>query len=484
MGHITLGHWAIILCHKAGLLPAGRLRAQLGEALSGRRWTCGEEDDGTPNHTILLHGSHLICGRGEGAPVFVEIRCIDIPYVVPGATIPPHASYITLSRPTTEDAIEADLVVTAIVEALMAPEAGGVWCQLASDGGWLAAAALGDLRARLRAGERLTHAAAATDLPGRSGIRAPSPAFHHELPRTDRLPTLLALSTRAALPAIDDWSTIAQGLDYCDPEGDWRLDPRGDGGAVLSGRGGRITITPHAHPMPAEWVALAASHSFWLTPGAETQALRHHAACLAVGCEIDTMLAGPAATRQIAKAMAMTTLLLAQDLARVGALAGLATPAHAMLYPPAAMDTIAQALSDDDVPAHLFIATAFHATTPGAISLSTAGLMPFIGREVEAWNAPGDVETIGARLGNVLRHLLMRGPVLRHGDTLGNAPAERAVRVLLGPSRAQRPYAPGQAIPALWLEFGEARPYPMKASAARMDAGAVRRPGGFGRKGL
>jgi len=52
------------------------------------------------------------------------------------------------------------------------------------------------------------------------------------------------------------------------------------------------------------------------------------------------------------------------------------------------------------------------------------------------------------------------------------------VRVLMGPSRADRPYAGGQAIPALWLEFGEARPYPM-----RTDAGA-RRPGGFGRKGL
>jgi hypothetical protein len=476
-----LGHRAILLYQRAGLLPAGKLRARLSEALSGRRWTCGEDDDGSSGYSFILRGNHLICGRGEGAPVFVEVRCVEEPYVEPGITVPAHAGYISLSRPTTDDTIEADLVTTLIVEALMSHEAGGIWCQLARGGGWLAAAGMGELNARLRSGEKLNRAAAASGLPKRAGTsqRPSPPAFHHELPRTDRLPTLLALSTSAAPPPVEDWSTIAQGLDYADPDGGWRIDPRGDGNALLSGRGARVTISLHAQPMPADWIALAAARSFWLPPGRDNEALRGHAACIAIGCEVDTVIAGPVATRQIAKVMAMATLLLAQHLARHGALAGLANPAHAALHPPAHMEAIAQALGDDEVPVQLFIATAFHATTPGAISLSTAGLAPFVGREVEAWNAPGDVDTVGARLGNVLRYLLMRGPVLRHGDTLGNSPADRAIRVLMGPSRADRPYAPGQVIPAMWLEFGEARPYPM-----RMEAGAMRRPGGFGRKGL
>lgn len=476
-----MGNRAIILYQRAGLLPAGKLRARLSEALSGRRWTCGEDDDGTPGHTFILRGNHLICGRGEGPPVFVELRCTEEPYVEPGVTVPAHTCHITLSRPTTDDTIEADLVTTLIVEALMSHEAGGLWCQLARGGGWLAAAGMEDLGNRLRSGETLNRAAAASGLPRRAGAgqRPAVPVFHQELPRTDRLPTLLALSTRAAMPPVEDWSPIAQGLDYADPEGGWRIDPRGEGSALLSGRGARITITPHGQPMPADWIALAAARSFWLPPGADNEALRGHAACIAVACEADTVIAGPAATRQIAKAMAVTVLLLAEHLARHGPLAGLANAAHAALYPPAHMEAIAQALSDDEVPIQLFIATAFHATMPGAISLSTAGLAPFVGREVEAWNAPGDVDTVGARLGNVLRYLLLRGPVLRHGDTLGHSPADRAIRVLLGPSRAERSYAPGQVIPALWLEFGEARPYPM-----RMEPGAMRRPGGFGRKGL
>lgn len=238
--------------------------------------------------------------------------------------------------------------------------------------------------------------------------------------------------------------------------------------------------------MPADWFDSALERSFWLQ-GGQGEALRSHAACMTVGCDVETTAAGGLATRQIAKVMTMVTLLLAQGLEGAGHLAGLGNIAHAALFPPRHMETFAQALSDDEVPVQLFIATAFHATTPGAISLSTAGLMPFVGSEVEAWNAPGDVTLIGERLGNVLRYLLMEGPVLRHGDTLGHSTGDRAIRVLMGPSRAQRPYAPGQTIPALWLEFGGARPYPMRAPSGGMEpamSAGIRRRGGFGRKGL
>lgn len=472
---------AIILYNRAGMLSAGRLRARLADALPLRRWICGEDDDGTPGQTIVLRGHQLICGRGPGAPLFVELRCVDAPYVAPGETLPPHAGYIRLPPPTTDDPAEADIATALIVEALMDPQAGGAWCQLTPDGGWMAAAALGDLPARLRSGEKLAHSAGSrSPAPDRRPV---APAFHSELPRTDRLPTLLALlapGTRISL----DWPTIAQGLDYCDPDGDWRVDPRGDGGATLSGRHGRIAITPHAQPMPADWLGLAIGRSFWLPTGAPVDTLRQHIACLAVASDSDTTTLGPIPTRQLAKAMSMALLLIAQDLARDGHLSGLANAAHATLYAPSQMEAFARAMAEDEVPIPLFVATAFHATTPGAISLSTAGLMPFVGREVEAWNAPGDIDSVGDRLSNVLRYLLSEGPVLRHGDTLGTSPGDRGIRVLMGTSRADRPYAGGQPIPALWLEFGEARPYPPRAQPSGMAVGGVRRPGGFGRKGL
>lgn len=468
------------------MLPAGRLRAVLAQALPARRWICGEDDDGSPGLTVALRGHLLICGRGDGAPIFVELRCIDAPCDAPGQSLPPHAGHILLHAPTTDRRDEADLVTALVVEALMGPDAGGAWCRLAPEGGWLAAAGMEDLLSRIRAGETLASAAAAPGLPGRAPPRPAAPAFHHELPRADRLPTLLVLGTAGMALTTPDWVTIGEGADYCDPGGNWRVEPRGDGGALLIGRGGRITVTPDTRPMAADWFASALERSFWLQ-GGQGEALRAHVACMTIGCDIDTTAAGALATRQIAKVMTMVLLLLAQGMEGPGHLVGLGNVAHAALFPPRHMETFAQALSDDEVPVQLFIATAFHATTPGAISMSTAGLMPFVGSEVEAWNVPGDVTLVGERLGNVLRYLLMQGPVLRHGDTLGHSSGDRAIRVLMGPSRAQRPYAQGQTIPALWLEFGEARPYPMRAPSGRVEpalSGGMRRPGGFGRKGL
>lgn len=477
---------AIILYNKAGMLPAGRLRAVLAQALPTRRWICGENDDGTPGLTVALRGHLLICGRGEGAPLFVELRCIDAPCEAPGQSLPPHGGHILLHAPTTEHRDEADLVTALVAEALMSPDAGGTWCRLTPDGGWLAAAAMEDLLTRIRSGETLAAAAALPGLPGRAAPRPAVPAFHHELPRTDHLPTLLVLGSAGMALTTPDWATISEGAAYCDPGGNWRIEPRGDGGALLIGRGGRIIVTPHDRPIPADWLDQAVERSFWLGEG-QAQTLRTHAACMTIGCDIDTTSAGALATRQIAKVMAMVMLLLGQGLETAGHLVGLGNLAHALLFPARHMATFAQALSDDEVPVQLFIATAFHATTPGAVSLSTAGLMPFVGSEVEAWNAPGDVTLVGERLGNVLRYLLIEGPVLRHGDTLGHSTGDRAMRVLTGPSRAQRPYAIGRTIPALWLEFGEARPYPMRAPTGRVEpavSAGIRRPGGFGRKGL
>ncbi|WP_206242168.1 hypothetical protein [Novosphingobium terrae] len=472
---------AIILYQQAGVLPAGRLRAKLAEALPLRRWICGEEDDGSPNQSIPLRGHHLICGRGEGAPLFVELRCIEMPYA--GDTAPPHCGHVTLSPPTTDDPAEADQVTALIADALMGHEGGGLWCRLSEGSGWMAAAGMEEVLRRVAAGEPLQRAGTDPHRPSPATRRAVAPAFHTEVPRTDRLPTLALLIApgsdgRNTPPPPPGWALLVQHLDALDPDGDWSIDPRDDSAALLTGRPGRIGITLHKAPLPAEWLQLAQGHSDWPGQPPDTAALRWHTACLTLTCDLETGAAGPHDTAQVARAMAAALLLLGQDLHSAGRLAALANPAHAKLFPPQYLPNLAETLEADEVPVQLFISTAIHTTTPGAVSLSTTGLMPFLDHEVEAWNAPGDAETLGEKLGKVLRQLLIQEIVPRHGDTLGSSP----VRILHGTSRAERPYAGGKPIPALWLEFGEARPYPSRPAVSA--AAPLRRPGGFGRKGL
>ncbi|WP_343609131.1 DUF4261 domain-containing protein [Novosphingobium sp.] len=472
-----------ILFHRPGVLPAGRLRAMLSDALPLYRWICGEDDDGTSGHTIPLRGHHLICGRGDGAPLFVELRWIDSPLT--GDNIPHHAEHVTLSPPTTDNRAEGDLVIALIAQALMSQDGGGIWCRLSSDGGWMAGVSMEEITRRIAAGDTLERAGSEPHRPSPVAPRTIAPAFHTERPSLDRLPTLAVLiapgDSGNAMPPPPDWVELEDDLHSHDPAGNWRIDPRDSHSALLTGRPGRIGIAMRGTPLPADWLQLALGRNPRLAEDTETAAeLRAHSACLTLSCDLDTHAAGPDDTRQIAIAMGLTLLLLARDLHGAGRLAGLANPAHAMLFAPEQLPAFAQTLQAGDVPAPLFIGTAFHATMPGAVSLSTTGLMPFTGFEVEAWNAPGDADTIGERLASVLRHLLKQGPVLRHGDTLGGG----AIRTLHGTSRAERPYAGNKPLPALWLEFGEARPYPSRPVAVPAMAAPLRRPGGFGRKGL
>jgi hypothetical protein len=112
----------------------------------------------------------------------------------------------------------------------------------------------------------------------------------------------------------------------------------------------------------------------------------------------------------------------------------------------------------------------------------------------------------------VLRHLLINGPVIGHGDTFGQREGDHILRCFLGDSRAQRPYSPGAPLPALLLEFAKsagqpanrdqriAPPAPPVANAAPADQPydrhsanplrtgppvfGRRSPSGFGKRGL
>jgi hypothetical protein len=387
------------------------------------------------------------------------------------------------SPPTTDNRAEGDLVIALIAQALMSQDGGGIWCRLSSDGGWMAGVSMEEITRRIAAGDTLERAGAEPHRPSPVAPRTIAPAFHTERPSLDRLPTLAVLiapgDSGNAMPPPPDWVELEDDLHSHDPAGNWRIDPRDSHSALLTGRPGRIGIAMRGTPLPADWLQLALGRNPRLAEDTETAAeLRAHSACLTLSCDLDTHAAGPDDTRQIAIAMGLTLLLLARDLHAAGRLAGLANPAHAMLAPEQ-LSAFAQTLQAGDVPAPLFIGTAFHATMPGAVSLSTTGLMPFTGFEVEAWNAPGDADTIGERLASVLHHLLKQGPccamAIRWAGSDPHPAWYQSRRAALCREQTSARAVAG-------VRRGPALSFPPGCGAC--DGGAFAAAGGFGRKGL
>jgi hypothetical protein len=119
------------------------------------------------------------------------------------------------------------------------------------------------------------------------------------------------------------------------------------------------------------------------------------------------------------------------------------------IFEPVMVGNFLSILGRDQLPIPLWTFTAPHSLEDGDVSLSTSGLTPFLGHELEVWNAPLPRTAVQDRLSNLIIYLLDRGPVIGHGDTAGYVEGERAIRCFLGPSRAERA-APVQA---LFLEF-------------------------------
>ena len=547
---------AIILLGADGIFPAGALRACLQSHLPEWRWTCGEEDDGVAGRILPWRASQFIRGRAldHSAPVYVELRWQDRPLA--GRQAPMHSAHVTVGQPTTEDARLADQIIALIASALLDAQHGHGWAQLAEGGSWLRAEEATRLTRLVIGGEPLSIAAGlgkpasdtgndtasttdpagpqlanlpfddlppaqrsaalgvdtlalagverafaevlasdATLAPLRDAVPfATPPAYAHESPSAGRLPTLVLLFTR---PPQIDWAALGEGLRLADPAGDWSVQGA-DGAGEARGVDAALRLCTQATPMPAWLVEPALDRSFWVRGGDALSDLRRHRVTLTITPVINCAAAGPDATRAVAKAMVMALALLARN----GPCAGVYNAATAAIFTAEDLDRLVAPLGMGEVSIPLFIWTAFHATAKDAVSLSTAGMMPFIGMEVEAWNAPGDLDYVGEKLNGVLRYLLLNGPVIAHGDSIGESEGDYSLRCFLGDSRAERPYTPGAPVPALLLEFaGPAarppqpdRPVSMAAPAPaappapkaepKPPAFGRRNPPSFGRKGL
>lgn len=527
--------------------PAGLLRGLLARHLPQFTWTCGEDDDGSAHCRFAMNRPVLLRASRGGEGLFITVRSSREPL----ADAPHrHGFAISVDRPPADAALVEPIMATIAMalaetepDCRCQPGEGQVWLdaertrQLAGDvlatGGRFNAGAAGAAPAAAQSPPsgaaspnarselaRLPHddklpaersALLGFDVVGMarmeesmadvlhnqmgsnalaeiSGIAAP-PAFARELPSRERLPTLVILFS--APPAID-WAKVQEGLDVIDPEGRWQVRAGGAATGTVHGRGCTLGIDFSAVPMPAYLPELALWRSFWVRSGEPLRALRRHGAYVTIGCDLDCEAAEFVDIRQSAKAMCLALAVIA----RFGPCVGVMNAAQNCVYTEDQLDLLVGPLGSDEVSIRLFLWTAFHSTSDDAVSLSTAGLLPFVGREVECWNAPGTLDFVGNKLNGVLRYLLINGPVIRNGDTIGEVEGDRSIRIYHGESddRSARPHS----VPVLYMEFegpgGASAPRPdpaVPAPAAQRPAAPValgfgRRVagGGFGRKGL
>jgi hypothetical protein len=526
---------AIVVFSRQVPCPIGPMRKLLGTCLPLYKWQIGEDDDGREATLVPWRDRTLIIGRTDATALFCEVVRREEPIATDA---PFHTWHVEVPRPTTDNDAIAQRMTMLIASVVMEEES---FCQLLPGGPWLSSEDMARATKALLGGESFEKVAAFGRTTSQSAVTparpvaparyaglspeqamrtggldetfarilheqgmgaiadgmglAKPPAYAHELPRDDALPTLVLLLSQ---PQIFDWAMTRQGLAAIDPGGNWIVEREGPGHGTLIGRGATIAIASEPDPLPGYLVAQAVARSHGLSEEDRRQ-IAGHRMRVSLSVDLDTRAADYVAVRQTAK---IVTLLVALAARRHDCLGLFNAGVGTVMAGPRLRQQVG-VLANDEVPIQLWTWCAFHSIRPDAVSMSTGGLRPFLGYEVELWNAPGTLEQVAERMNGVLRYLLINGPVIRHGETIGDSAADQSVRCFLGESRAERP---GQEhVPAMLLEFdspGVSAPKPTpdapvagdiaalvpglaKPPSAPPSPGFGRRPaGGFGRKGL
>jgi Domain of unknown function (DUF4261) len=472
---------AIVVFTHPTSFPIAPMREMLSRALKDYRWVIGEEDDGGPETMAQWKDHQLISGRSSSAPVFCEVMTKSGQF--PDAA-PLHTWHLETKRPTTDDDGLANRITVLVCAVSMMPDEQSM-CQLVPGGPWLNHDAMGEASKAVLAGEsfesvaqlgcsaddanmpargdgryadlppdraaslasmdevmaRQLHEMGWGDIADGMGLTVP-PGFAHEMPRDNALPTLVMLSTE---PLFLDWLRISEMLKGLDPRGDWKIEPSGPNTGSFSGRGATVTITCDNQPLPGYLTAQGLSREHYLTAEHRAQ-ITSHCCQHIISVDLDTRAADFMDVRQTAKVVAMFMALPSTSTDFVGlfnAGTGVAKPAERV------RDSIA-ALHDDEVPLQIWTWVAPDSIVADAIALSSAGMLPFTGYEVECWNAPGSLAEVGDRINGVMRYLVINGPVIKHGDTIGDSAGDKSTRCFFAPSKAQRGE---EAVPAMHLEF-------------------------------
>jgi hypothetical protein len=257
------------------------------------------------------------------------------------------------------------------------------------------------------------------------------------------LPPLILMLDR---PLVPDWAEIEKFANILDEQGEWRHARAGDTD-LLSGRGTCVMIRDEPEPVPLYVYEEAYSRSFWYQ--GNKAAVAAHRRQVSVGTALDTAAADWVTIRQVAKIATLVTGLLAR-LPGTLAVHNLNT---GTIFEPQMVGGFLSILGKDQLPVPLWTFAAWHSLEDGNVSVSTSGLEPFLGHELEAWNAPLTREEVQRQVSDLIVYLLQQGPVIGHGDTAGRTLGDNSIRCFLGPSRAER----AQPAQVMFLEFREER---------------------------
>ncbi len=496
---------AIVAFSQPVPFPIGPLRDLLTEHFPEFNWCCGDHDTRDARQTAAFAAQQLIIGRSADDVVMVELKAGD------GAVraLQPGQWHVEIGRPTTEDAALAGQLTALIASGLMGSDRILARCRFDQGGNWLDGDDLARVVERLMAGEDLS---IAVEYGYSGGAFEPRPP-----PRRDGLGGSTPDRTMSAMVLLlrqriaPDWSLLESLAQRVDPGGGWHQVTR-SGDTVLIGRGSFIAVRDTAQPYSFDsggW-----TRSIWFK-GSRTEVEGHRRHVL-VQAAIDTADADWEAVRHTAMVKTMLACILAQLPGVIAAV----NHEVGLIFEPRHMKDHLSILETGHLPIALWSWICPHSAEEGNFCLSTTGLAAFLGHEVEMWNAPVTQAVAEERIDGVMAYLLAKGPVIAHGDTVGNTEHDRPIRCFLGASRAQRP----EPMQALFIEFDDAedvvprpdlpaaQPGPVIADALLADAppfvrrllagqferqprGPVepphaapavfgKRPGSFGRKGL
>lgn len=242
-----------------------------------------------------------------------------------------------------------------------------------------------------------------------------------------------------ALDTEHVWTHLAPDLD-----GDPEATTHETLGLFCEGpHGGMLTIMDLGGPLEANLIGEARARSWWYKDGERAATHRAHWV-IAAGMDKDWK---SAVLR--AKASSLIAALLIQHNPSIVAVWN---GVNGTLFTPDSVRRDLNFVGKNQVPLAFWTFSALHSLTDGDVSITTGGMAPFIGYELEIWRAPRPAEVVNTQLNAVSNYLLFSGPIIRSGETIGLAGDGETLLCEFGPSRVER-NAPTQA---LFLSFVDA----------------------------
>ncbi|HEY5720747.1 MAG TPA: hypothetical protein VIT45_00340 [Allosphingosinicella sp.] len=480
-----------LLLNRPIAFPVALLSAALRGRFPTAGWRVGEEDFGARKDLVSLDRPQVIMGRAGEEMLLVSVELVDEPYRPPNGHRPPeHRLHARISRPSTDNDSVARRIALIVGSTLAADQDPGARLQLEPGGNWLDGPDMlallnsldddPDLSRRSLVGlpERFDAEPAADPSPAPAeaapGQAEPASSGEEKTPR----PRLGSFTILLDGEVFIDWPKIDEVMRKIDPQGGWQsVATPGGMGMII----GRATIMAIWSPIPMEQAAIdnGLLRSFWFD-GDRARVARHRQ-YIALSIESPDDYRSRLMTAKIA------TLI-------VGVLAGLPQACAVFnngvgtIFSPEMARGQVGILHTGELPIQLWAWTAPNSIEDGNVCLTTGGFLPLLGFEIEVWNAPHPVAYVSEKLSRTLRYLLLNGPIINHGDSIGTEPGDRSIRCFFGDSRVERP----EPTKAMFLEFDSevaaARPrkdLPLPPSIRpAADSPVPRRAGGFGRKGL